>query len=276
MPKAIYEPTGSIYAKLQFFASCTRLYRILSRVLSVLLLEVGGLVLLSVVLMHIECIVLCDLNDTSTDVGAMVGHTLEVGEDIREDKAVLDCALTLLESDDVIELDLIAQIVNHLLERLDLCRSLKIVVDKCDVREVEDLLYRTAKYGDLLGSIVGEGYLLISELLTGLNNVYCVVGDTLIVTDYVEELGNLLRVTGVGGVRGNLDKVGADSILEAVHLTLYVTDGVSELLVEVIKEGYGIVERLGRELRHSSNYLSSSCNRNAGGLKQTSNFALAV
>ena len=176
--------------------------------------------LLFVVLMHIECIVLRDLNYTAADVGTVVGNTLEVGKYVGKNEAVLDGALALLESDDVIELDLIAKIVNYLLERLDLGCGIKVVVDKGYVSELEYLLNRTAKYGKLSCRLVGECELLGSDLLAGLYDVDRVVGDTLIVTDDVKELGNLLGIALVGGICRNLDEVRADSVLEVVHLAL--------------------------------------------------------
>ena len=71
---------------------------------------------LLVVLMHLESIVLSDLYYTAANVCTVVGNTLEVGKYIGKNEAVLDGALALLKSDDVIELDLIAKIVNYLLE----------------------------------------------------------------------------------------------------------------------------------------------------------------
>ena len=44
------------------------------------------------------------LNKANAHVGAMVGNALEVGKQIREDKAKLDAALTLAESDGMMKL----------------------------------------------------------------------------------------------------------------------------------------------------------------------------
>ena len=73
---------------------------------------------------------LCRIHNTTCDIGAMVGYTLKVVEHICKDKAVLNSTLALLQTDDVVKLDLVAQIVNNLLERLDIYCQLNIVVLK--------------------------------------------------------------------------------------------------------------------------------------------------
>ena len=57
--------------------------------------------------MHIKCLVLRNLDDTARNVGAVVGNTLKVVEYIRKDKAVLDRALALLKTENVVELYLV-------------------------------------------------------------------------------------------------------------------------------------------------------------------------
>ena len=70
--------------------------RVCSGILSVLLLEVLTVVILSVILMHLECIVLSYLDNASSNVGAMVGNTLEISEYIRENESVLNSTFALL------------------------------------------------------------------------------------------------------------------------------------------------------------------------------------
>ena len=57
--------------------------------------------ILSVVLVHIEGVIHSYFYNASANVGAMVGNTLEVGENIRKDEPVFNCTLTLLKADDV-------------------------------------------------------------------------------------------------------------------------------------------------------------------------------
>ena len=82
------------------------------------------------ILVHIKSVVSGDLNDATCNVRAMVGNSLVVIKKIRENEAVLNGALALLESQDMIELDLIADLVYNLLERLDVCRLGEIVMHK--------------------------------------------------------------------------------------------------------------------------------------------------
>jgi len=49
------------------------------------------------------------------DVGAVIGHPLAVGQEIVEDEALAQGAGTILKTDDVVELQLVAQTVDDLL-----------------------------------------------------------------------------------------------------------------------------------------------------------------
>ena len=139
--------------------------------------------ILSVVLVHIEGVIHSYFYNASANVGAMVGNTLEVGENIRKDEPVFNCTLTLLKSDDVSHLDLVTQIVNHLLKRIDLCGNVKVVLRLGAVGQLKYIVDRSAENAKLLDRLVREGDLFISQLLAGLNNIDRVVGYTLIVTD---------------------------------------------------------------------------------------------
>ena len=59
-------------------------------------------------------------DDTDGDVGAVVGDALEVGQQVIENKAQLNGALSRLEPVDVAHLDLLNELVDGLLQRLHL------------------------------------------------------------------------------------------------------------------------------------------------------------
>ena len=58
----------------------------------------------------------------------MVGDTFQIGENIGKDESVLDGALILLYSDNVLKLDLIFQVVNYLLKGLNLRRRVEVKI----------------------------------------------------------------------------------------------------------------------------------------------------
>ena len=61
------------------------------------------------------------------DVGAVVGHALQTGEQVGPDEAQLDGTLDLLQPQDVAVAQLLLQSVHHLLQRLDLCGQDRVV-----------------------------------------------------------------------------------------------------------------------------------------------------
>ena len=96
-------------------------------IVNVLLLKFDTLYGFLVVLMHIKVAELGYLNYTARDIGAMVGYTLEVCEKVGKNEAVLDSTLALLQSYYVIELYLVAKVVNDLLDGLNLFGKADVV-----------------------------------------------------------------------------------------------------------------------------------------------------
>ena len=164
---------------------------VLLLIVYVLLLELDALCRFLAVLMHIEITELGDLYNAARDIRAVIGDSLEVGKKVGKNKAVLDRAFALLETNDVIKLYLIAKIVNDLLDGLYLDCGRDIVINerlKGDVKNIGD---SRAHDPYLRLSLLGEGYLLILHFLRRFNDVYRVVGDTLKVTYDVQELSDL-------------------------------------------------------------------------------------
>ena len=82
------------------------------------------------------------LNYAYRNVGAVVGDSLVIREDIREHEAELYGAIAAGETGDMPVLYLGKELVNDLLERLDPERSLGVVVAERRYRDIEYLAYR--------------------------------------------------------------------------------------------------------------------------------------
>ena len=70
------------------------------------------------------------LYDGHGDVGAVVGHALVVGQQVVEEEAVEQRTVALLEAVDMVELQLVAEIVDQLLQRLYAGGQGEIVADE--------------------------------------------------------------------------------------------------------------------------------------------------
>ena len=68
----------------------------------------------------------------------MVGHALAVGEQVVECEAVVERALAGLQAVDVVQLHLVAEVVDELLERLDAVGRGDVVVEEGVDRDLED------------------------------------------------------------------------------------------------------------------------------------------
>ena len=72
-----------------------------------------------------------EVDDTACDVGAVVAHSLKVGENITVNESCTDGTLALLNAGNVIFSENILKIVDDLFKRLYVIRSGRIVLLKC-------------------------------------------------------------------------------------------------------------------------------------------------
>ena len=83
-----------------------------------------------------------ELDHSDGDVRAVVGHTLTVGEQVVEGKAVVERALTGLQAVDVVQLHFVAEVIDQLLERLDAVGGVDVVVEEGGDRQLENAAYQ--------------------------------------------------------------------------------------------------------------------------------------
>ena len=111
---------------------------------------------------------LCHIQHAARDVGAVVGYTLKVGQNIRKDKAKLDAAKALLQADGVTQLDLITQIVDQLLQRLDRGSRVEIGMNEGALGDDQDFVDGLFEHSHLGESGGREGNILLADLFRGL------------------------------------------------------------------------------------------------------------
>jgi len=195
------------------------------------------------------------LDDGACNVGAVVSHTLKVGEKVGPYKAGLDAALALLHTHDVAVAQLILQIVNHLLQRLDLQGDGDVVFQEGVLRHIHDLADGADEHFKLGPGVLAEDNGLLGKLLGRLHYVDGVVGDTLKVTDKLEKLCGLDAVAAADAAGAQLHKVGAKGVLIAVGIVFALADDGGLVLVVAFKGGdgspYGVKGADGHVIGHS-------------------------
>ena len=85
-------------------------------------------VLLDIVEISMEIGLFVCLDKTACDIGAVVGNTLQICEDILEDISQLNCTLVVLETADMAVFELCAEVVHHFLKRLYLVGDARSLV----------------------------------------------------------------------------------------------------------------------------------------------------
>ena len=116
----------------------------------------------------------------------MVGNTLVVRQQVRQDEARPDRAFAELQALDVRALGLRDQNVNDLLQRLDVDRQRAVGFAEGADRHFQNLVHRVRQVADLRLRVLGEGDLLLLDLLRALEQIDRVVAQTLEVADRVQ------------------------------------------------------------------------------------------
>ena len=169
------------------------------------------------------------VDNTDGNVGAMVTHTLKVGDEIRPNKSGLNGARAFLKSCDVVITEKRFQIVDHLFKRLNVVCKSNIVTDKGGLSQSKDLIRCGAKNAKFLSCGRRELNAFFTKLLYRSKHVYGVVGDTLKVADCFEKLGN-----GCAILIGHLTltepcEIGPENIFVVIGIILDLSDFLGDL-----------------------------------------------
>ena len=86
------------------------------------------------------------LNDTAGDVGAMVGHPLQAGQQVRPDKAQFNGTFPFLQPQNMPVPQLLLQGIHHLLQRLHFGSQRRVVLEEGVQRQVHHFSHRRGEY----------------------------------------------------------------------------------------------------------------------------------
>ena len=126
------------------------------------------------------------LDERNADVGAVVGNTLAVGEEIVEYEAMFQCADAFTNTVDVIGLHRIAEIIGQLLQRLDAVCDCKVAVHEGSYGKAHNFRRSTAQKGDFGKTFRREGNAFVMDFFGTFRNVDRVVADAFKVRDGVQ------------------------------------------------------------------------------------------
>ena len=129
-------------------------------------------------LVSIHCM-LTYVDNTDGNVGAMVTHTLKVGNEIRPYKSGFNGTRAFLKSCDVVITEKRFQIVDHLFKRLNVVCKSNIVVNESGFGQGKYFIRCGTKNSDFLSCGRRELNAFFTKLLYRFKNVYGMVGDTL-------------------------------------------------------------------------------------------------
>ena len=122
------------------------------------------------------------------DIGAVIGRTFQVGQQIGPNEAGLDGTFAVLQTDHMAVTESVLQIVDHLLQRFDATGSLRVIGAQRLQSHAEDLGQSIAHDAHFLSCALGELNSLLPQLLNGFQNVDAVIGNSLKVTNNLQQL----------------------------------------------------------------------------------------
>ena len=176
-----------------------------------------------------------DFDDTDCDIRAVIGDTLKIVQQVRENKTELNRTGTLLKPFDMSYFDLVGKAVDHLLERLYRCRQSNIRgfirADRCAQYFGE----RAYKEVDLAERRRGESNVLdvqlprCSEMMDGL------IADAVLVGAVMLELRDVAGVLLGEVMACNTNEERTHMILVTVEKRFVVRDALCGGLVIVLE-----------------------------------------
>ena len=174
------------------------------------------------------------LNDTAGDVGAMVGHPLQAGQQVRPDKAQFNGTFPFLQPQNMPVPQLLLQGIHHLLQRLHFGSQRRVVLEEGVQRQVHHFSHRRGEYRQLLLGVDREAQALVADFLCRLHQVDRMVGDPLKVPNDVQKLRRLPAVRRIQIRPAQLHQIGPQHVLILVCLLLRLPDRLGAFGVIVL------------------------------------------
>ena len=180
------------------------------------------------VLVQIDTLVL-HVEQTARDVRAVVGHAFQICQQIGQHEACGQRAFAALETGDVIRTQLVLQLVDDLLQRLDLPRKRQIVLQERPACEINDLAHGVQHRLKFFFCRVRERNALFLQLFRRFDNIDGVVCNALKIADQMQQLRRFHAVLLAHRLRGQMYEEGSQRVLIAVGIVLPLPDGGGQL-----------------------------------------------
>ena len=191
-----------------------------------------------------------DLDHRNGDVGAVVGDTLVVGQQIIQHKAVLDGADTGLQAGNVAGLDLAHETVHDLLKRFDLAGGVDITFLERIDRAVDDILHGGFEHAEVAEGFLAELDGLVADLLGRFNKVDGVVGNALEIADGVQQGVDRAVILSRKVLGAEFDEVGAQHVLVMVDGIFLASDLIGDGVVPLMGSGHSLQQCGAADLGH--------------------------
>ena len=209
-------------------------------------------------------VVVVQVDDAPGDVGAVVAHPFQRGQQVRPDKSGLNAAAALLHPQNVMDAHFLLQIVNDLFQRLHPVGFFQIVVPERLKGHVHDFLHSPQQNGQLVTGGVGQRQILAFQFFGRLYQIQSVVSDALKIAEGFEQHGGLAAVVFADLQGAELDKIGAKDILIMVGFALPLPHGLRKLRRVVLEGGGGIPQGRGGHVRHFIGDHTAALQRDGG------------
>ena len=127
--------------------------------------------------------VVCRIQNTAGDVGAVVSRSLEIRQQVGPHEARFNTAMTLLHAQNMARAHLLLQCNDDLFQRLYLCGGRKIFFAERALCRIQYLTHRADEHLQLFFCGGAEAKSLAAQFFRCRKQVHGVVGDTLKIAD---------------------------------------------------------------------------------------------
>ena len=175
------------------------------------------------------------LQHRDCDVRAVVADPLQTGQQVVQNKTLPDRAAALLKALHMVELDLIAELINQLLQRLNTAGQVQIIFHKGANRKAGNLAGRAAKDLQLMLRFVGKADVLLMNLGSAFCDIQGKVRNPLKIAQRMQILGQIVILFPIQLLTGDADQIRAQTVLIVIAVILFLFD-VRETFLGVMLE----------------------------------------
>ena len=198
------------------------------------------------------------------EVGALVGDTLSVDENIEEHESRVDRTLPVAQTADVVGAERCHHIVHDLLHRLDAAGGLRVHGGEAAVGIVHDLAQSLAEHLQLLLRGLGKFDALAAQLLGILREIHGIVADALKLGEALDVVVQQVIAVPRRDMAGELDEIIVHAVGQSVDVVLVAVDHVDGMPVEMMQNVQCAHHACARKARHGADGVRRGGERQRG------------